>query len=371
MENAEKKAPKYCVLAEELTQKINGGTFREGEKLPSENELCHSLGLSRQTVRQAFALLESRGIVSRRRGSGTFVQPAARSQGTGSVGVIATYITDYIFPAIIRGIESELTKLGYTLTLGVTKNKVENESRILRSFLEKKVDGIIVEGTRTAFPNPNAALYGTLAENRIPCVFFNGFYRQVPCVHLVTDDRACGEKAARYLLAQNPGRKLGGIFKSDDFQGLERYAGFAKGIRACGGEPDGGSVVWFTTEEQDGLFSGLSGENVLGRLRDCSGIVCYNDQIALGLIRLFLGNGVRVPEDTAVIGFDEASLSDYSPVPITTFRHPKEKMGVLAADKIDRLIRDPFCGEASAVMKMEMTVKASTGGLSPGQDCSF
>lgn len=369
MKNAEKKPPKYCALADELTQKISGGTFREGERLPSENELCHSLGLSRQTVRQAFALLENRGLVSRRRGSGTFVRPAVRLRGTGSVGVVTTYITDYIFPAIIRGIESELTKLGYTLTLGVTKNKVENESRILRSFLEKKVDGIIVEGTRTAFSNPNAALYEKLAENRIPCVFFNGFYRDFPCVHLVTDDRACGEKAARHLLARSPGGKLGGIFKSDDYQGLERYAGFAEGIRACGGEPDGGSVVWFTTEEEAGLFSGRAGENVLGRLRDCAGIVCYNDRIALGLIRLLLENGVRVPEDTAVIGFDEASLSDYSPVPITTFRHPKEKMGILAADKIDRLIRNPSCGEPSSVMKMEMVVKESTGGFSLRPDC--
>lgn len=360
MKEDEKSLPKYSVLAEELTRKIADGTFREGDRLPSENELCRSYGYSRQTVRQALGLLENKGLLSRRRGSGTFVRGAARAPGTGTVGVIATYITDYIFPSIIRGIESELTRLGYSITLGVTKNRVENESRILRSFLEKKVDGIIVEGTRTAFPNPNVPLYEKLTENRIPFVFFNGFYRELPCVHIVTDDRACGKAAALRLLKGKPGRKLGGIFKSDDLQGLERHAGFEEGIRSCGGDPGGGSVVWFTTAQREGLFSGGSGDAVLAKLKGCSGIVCYNDQIAFGLIRLLLHKGFRVPGDVAVIGFDEAGLSEYSPVRITTFRHPKEKMGVLAADKIDRLIRDPFCGEKSSVMKMEMIVKEST-----------
>lgn len=360
MKDDEKSLPKYGVLAEELTERIRDGTFRGGDRLPSENELCRSLGLSRQTVRQAFALLESRGMLIRRKGSGTFVREAFPAPGTGTIGVVATYITDYIFPSIIRGIESELTRLGYAITLGVTKNRVENEERILRSFLEKKVDGIIVEGTRTAFPNPNAPLYRKLAESRIPFIFFNGFYRELPCVRILTNDRACGRAAARLLCAKRPGGRLGGIFKLDDLQGLERRAGFAEGIRSCGGTPEDAPVVWFTTPEQKTLFTG-SGSALPEQLKGCSGIVCYNDQVAFGLIRLLLKQGIRVPEDIAVVGFDDAALSEYSPVRITTFRHPQERMGVLAADKIDRMIRVPDRAEPSAVLRMPLIVKDSSG----------
>lgn len=349
-------SPKYSILADAIRGKIQNGTYRDGDKLPSENELSEQYGYSRQTVRQAFGVLEEEGLLRRERGSGTYVhRKRKQSAKTMTIGVITTYITDYIFPSIIRGIESELSRRGYSLTLGVTKNRVENENKILHSFLEKKVDGIIVEGTKTALPNPNLSLYKQLDECGIPYVFINGFYREFPCVHITTNDRECGEAAAKYLIREKRCKKLGGIFKSDDMQGHERYAGFAGGILQCQKELDDDTVIWFTTSETESLFTNQA-DTIFKRLEGCDGIVCYNDQIAYSLIRLLENHSIKVPENAAVTGCDNANLLEYSSLKITTFEHPKEKMGIAAANKIINLIENTQL-EKSEVLKMAMINK--------------
>ncbi|NLL38694.1 MAG: GntR family transcriptional regulator, partial [Clostridiales bacterium] len=147
---------KYETLANKLRSKIISGVYKEGDMLPSENELVVSEKLSRQTVRKALALLESEGRISRRRGKGTFVVGnSVRRERTNNIAIVTTYISEYIFPDILRGIEQVLSQNGYTPFISATYNRVDNECEILKTLLTKPIDGIIIEGTKTALPNPN------------------------------------------------------------------------------------------------------------------------------------------------------------------------------------------------------------------------
>lgn len=121
--------PKYSILADELRSQIERGVYADGDRLPSENEMAGQYGLSRQTVRQALDLLEAEGVLSRRRGSGTYVeQVQPKAPATHSIGVVTSYIGDYIFPDIIRGIEAKLAENGYRTLLFSTQNRVENRA---------------------------------------------------------------------------------------------------------------------------------------------------------------------------------------------------------------------------------------------------
>ena len=221
------------------------------------------------------------------------------------------------------GIEETLTNAGYDLTLNVTNNHVEEEARILQSLISRRVDGVIVEGTKTAFPNPNVELYRKLEKMGVPVVFFNSYYRDLPdSVYVVTDDRKAGLQAVD-LLIEKGCRRIGGVFKSDDMQGHGRYAGFSEGLIHNGCALGDDNVVWYTTAERSRLFRPDNSDYMFERLRGCDGIVCYNDQIAYGVIDLLQKHNVRVPEDVLVIGFDDSSISEYSPVKITSFVHPK------------------------------------------------
>ena len=167
--------PKYQLVASTLRREIADGIFAEGSLLTTEEELKRRFQVSRQTVRQAIALLEDDGLVVRRRGSGTYVKHGPRRHGeTLTVGVVTTYITDYIFPSIVRGIEHVLSANGCMMNLSATYNRADHERMLLQRALEHGVDGLIIEGTKTALPNPNMALYRALKEKNIPFVFING-----------------------------------------------------------------------------------------------------------------------------------------------------------------------------------------------------
>ena len=360
MAEAEKKTAKYRFLVDTIKEKIKSGEYAPGERMESENTLSEQFGYSRQTVRQALGVLEQEGLIERRRGSGTYIRAENRRVPKGSnVAIVTTYISDYIFPTIIRGIEETLTGAGYSLTLGVTNNRVEDEGRILQSLISRRVDGVIVEGTKTAFPNPNVELYRKLEKMGVPVVFFNGYYRDLNnAVYVVTDDRGAGRHAVELLLGRGC-RKIGGVFKSDDMQGHGRYAGFSEGLVRNGVPLSDENVVWYTTAEKNRLFRADNRDYMFERLRDCDGIVCYNDQIAYSVIELLTGRGVRVPEDVLVTGFDNSSVSEYSPVKITSFDHPKDEMGRIAANKLIRMLRsgEP---EYPLILDMPLFEKNST-----------
>ena len=121
-------------------------------------------GVSRQTVRHALSILENEGLIIRRQGSGIYV--TEHRQGSQicptmdkTITFISTYISDYVFPSIIRGAEEVLTGSGYTLKISQTQNRVELERKLLVLALKVYRRSMIIEGTKTAFPNPNIALY--------------------------------------------------------------------------------------------------------------------------------------------------------------------------------------------------------------------
>lgn len=360
MAETEKKTAKYRFLVDTIREKIKSGAYAPGERMESENVLSETFGYSRQTVRQALGVLEQEGLIVRRRGSGTYIRADDRRlQHGSSVAVITTYISDYIFPTIIRGIEETLTNAGYSMTLGVTNNRVEEESRILQELIDRRIDGVIVEGTKTAFPNPNAELYRKLKKMGVPVVFFNGYYRDLPgSVYVVTDDRGAGLQAVDLLISKGC-RRLGGVFKSDDMQGHGRYAGFSEGLIRNGCLLSDENVVWYTTAEKNRLFREDNRDYMFERLRGCDGIVCYNDQIAYGVIELLMSRSVRVPEDVLVTGFDNSSVSEYSPVKITSFNHPKDEMGRIAANKLINMLQNGET-EYPLVLDMPLHEKRST-----------
>ena len=278
-----------------LREKIAEGTFAINEKIPSENELAAKFGYSRQTVRQAIKSLAVDGILTRAQGSGTYVsRRAAKTWQTATmrIGVITTYPDDYIFPGIIHGIEDILSERHYTMTLGITHNRQTDEENSLRQMMENGVDGLIVETTKSALPNANELLYQEILDRGIPMVFLNGYYKNFRESHIIMDDVRAGEISAQ-ALADKGHQKIGGIFKSDDIQGLKRYEGMQNLMRQRHLALADSSILWYTTEDLPYLFTGAFDSMILSRFSGITGLVCYNDQIAVELIRFFARHGDR------------------------------------------------------------------------------
>lgn len=332
--------PKYVALVNWIRDQVISNRLKNGQKFYSENELSAMFGISRQTVRQAVGILEQEKIVERRRGSGTYViydAPPERPR-TMNIGVISTYLDDYIFTSIIRGIETVLTGSGYTMQLMFTHNRVENETRALHTMLDKGVDGIIVEPTKSGLPNPNLDLYGRIHERKIPLVFFNAYYPGTPFPHICLDDMLAGRIAAETLI-KNGHQKIAGIFQSDDRQGHLRYAGYVRALLDGGLELHSENTLWYTTEDFDYIEEDF--RRVMRCVQGCTGLVCYNDQLAFRLVGNLRKNGVAVPEALSVVSIDNSDLAAICEVPLTSVTHPMGQLGVTAAKNLLRLIGDP------------------------------
>lgn len=341
--------PKYLVLANNLRLDILSGKYQSGQKLPSENDLSKELGLSRQTIRQAVGTLAQEGIVERRQGSGTYIALSEREkkQPTKNIGIISTYMDGYIFPAIIKGIDAVLIENGYMMQLSLTHNQVENEARALMMLLEKNVDGLIVEPTKSGLPNPNMALYEQIKRRNIPLVFFNAYYPNLDFPHICMDDRMAGKKAAQCLI--DAGHKaIAGMFKSDDRQGHLRYMGFLEAMSEAGLEPKSANMIWFVTEDIPYLVEDIA--RVKRRLKDCTGLVCYNDQIAYAIVTELIKEGYAIPDDLSVVGIDNAEIATYCEIPLTSLTHPMGELGRAAAQSILELIKN---SESPATIEFE------------------
>ena len=326
---------KYERIVSWVQTEIENGALSRGDKLPSENELMERFRVSRQTVRRAMEELTEKGVVEGRRGSGTYVTVNTRRYAAGKeirIAVMLTYVDTYIFPSIIKGIESVLSSEGCTLQIAMTDNAMEKERMLLKEFIHtQSVDGIIAETVKSALPNPNMELYREIENMGIPVLFVNSYYKELDIPHISMDDRKAGYLAAKHL-AECGHTRIGGIFKADDGQGHLRYAGYTDALMEQEIKIRGDQVIWIDSEELRTM--GEESAKFLKRLKGCTACVCYNDETAYKIVEIFRKAGRRVPEDLSVVGIDNSGLAKFCPVPLTSVENPVEKLGRTAAERM-------------------------------------
>ena len=141
---------KYYALMEELKQSILSGEIKPGEKLPSENELSARYQISRHTVRKALSILINEGYIEAEHGRGTFCsQRMGHMKNSRNIAVVTTYISDYIFPRLIQGMDKVMTANGYSIILKNTANSRTKEERVLEDILTKDIEGLIIEPSKS------------------------------------------------------------------------------------------------------------------------------------------------------------------------------------------------------------------------------
>lgn len=367
----ERQLPKYLQLKQEIMAWLAAGELQPGAQMPSENEIAARYRISRQTVRQALGELEQAGWLYRVQGKGTFVSkppakagaaeaPAPAVQAVGTISMMTTYISDYIFPHIVRGAEGTIRQRGFGLMLSSTDNDKARERDNLQLMLSQQVRGAIIEPTRSAQGNPNLDLYLALQVHNIPFVMINERYPELHSPCLKIDDEQAAYEAASYLIDLGH-TYIAGFFKTDDLQGANRMKGFVRAHRDHRLPLLPGSVTHYATE------SALAHpyEAALAMLQQTqrpTALFCYNDELAVRLLEVARQLNLSVPRDLSVLGFDDSSLATATETKLTTVAHPKQQMGIDAAN----LLLDMIAGRQNDVAqdqiyRSELIIRESTG----------
>lgn len=341
MKNTNQEGLKYQKLYNWAHTLITSGVIKNMDKFPSETSLQKKFGYSRQTVRTALLHLEEEGLITRVRGSGTYVSYEGQmiDEGLPRVGLLLSYYSEYLFPEVYDGIESSLSEKGYRIDVAVTKNRLNDEAIYLEGMLKSNVSGLIIEGSRSAFPNPNIRLYEEIRKKNIPTIFIHNHYENVAFDSVEMSDTKAAYELTRILI-ENGHRKIGGILKYDDMQGIARYKGVIQCLSDYGINYDDDCIRWYSTREMEEKFSKKGLMHIYRNTRDCTALLIYNDEVARVYVDFLEDRGVHVPEDLSVVSFDDAELQDNTDVQLLSAIHPKNKLGRITGNHLLRMMED-------------------------------
>jgi len=328
--------PKYQQIAFDIKNKIINSEYQVGKLLPTEKQLQLQFKVSRHTIRQAMGILVNEGYVIKKKGAGTYVTNTFISKNSNNeqkkIGVVVTYLSDYIFPSIIRGIEKVLKENGYSLILSSTNNNHEEERRCLEMMLDQGVQGLIIEPTKSNVFNPNLSYYSLLKKRNIPTLMINARYEELNFPSISIDDTKSGFLATTHLL-ENGHKNIALITKIDDLQGKFRMKGYIEAFDKYDILFNNENIYTYSTESKSSVI-----EQVVQQIKDgalnITALVCYNDQVAYTLIKKLNQIDIKIPEDLSIVGEDNSILSQLEDISLTTTSHPQEDLGTEAANLI-------------------------------------
>lgn len=321
---------------------ITSGVIQNEDKFPSENILQKKFGYSRQTVRTALNQLEAEGLIKRVKGSGTYVsyEGNLRNGERPRIGLILSYFSDYLFPRVYDGIDSVMKEAGYDIDVAVTKNRLNDEALYLEGLLNGNVAGFIIEGTRSFFPNPNIRLYEEIRKRNIPTLFIHNHYSNQRFDSVEMSDARAAYKLTEILI-QNGHRRIAGIFKYDDMQGIESYKGFVECLSDYGVKFDDDWIRWYSTKDMEEKLSKKGLLRMYRRTKDCTAMIVYNDEVAGYYMEFLEERGLHVPEDVSLVSFDDEELQQDARVKVLSVVHPKYNLGRITGKNLLRMMDDP------------------------------
>ncbi|QZY96914.1 ribose operon transcriptional repressor RbsR [Pantoea dispersa] len=271
---------------------------------------------------------------------------------TRTIGMLLTASSNPFYSEVVRGVENSCYERGYSLILCNTEGDEERMNRSLETLMQKRVDGLLMMCTETHLPSAEIL-------NRYP---------SVPMVMMdwapfegrgdIIQDNALlgGELATQYLIDRGYTRIACIAGPLDKTPARLRLDGFHQAMAASGLAVPPGYVV-------DGDFEFQGGFNAMNQLLVLDpppqAVFTSNDAMAVGVYHALYQAGLRVPQDMAVMGYDNIELARYLTPPLSTIHQPKDELGELAIDTLIHRMSDPDASQQTLVLTPELVERGS------------
>lgn len=269
--------------------------------------------------------------------------------------VIVPDICDPFFSEIIRGIEVTAANHGYLVLIGDCAHQNQQEKTFIDLIITKQIDGMLLLGSRLPFD-------ASIEEQRNlpPMVMANEFAPELelPTVHI--DNLTAAFDAVNYSYEQ--GHKRIGCIAGPEEMPLCHYRlqGYVQALRRCGIMVDPQYIA-------RGDFTFEAGSKAMQQLLDLpqppTAVFCHSDVMALGALSQAKRQGLKVPEDLSIIGFDNIDLTQFCDPPLTTIAQPRYEIGREAMLLLLDQMQGQHVGSGSRLMDCELIIRGSTRAL--------
>jgi DNA-binding LacI/PurR family transcriptional regulator len=345
---------------------IQNGAFVPGQQLPTEAELMQQYGVSRTTVTRTLRDLEHRGVIWRRRGSGTFVKQVERS-ATAQFGMLVHGIEPgSIFLSVYEVLARSVDRNGAHVLLthlNAQSNLADEAAESAQRMIARGVRGVffLPHGISAGGDELNRRVMEIFARANVPVILLDRDILNFPqrsAYDLVSVDNVRGG----YLLGQHlidVGCKRP-IFFSENIafsSARGRWYGFRAAIEANGLEARSfGGAIELAGQDFE------SAESVLEAVRQHNpdGIACDNDRHAAIIMRHLLNAKLDIPGQIKLAGFDDTPTASLLTVPLTTIRQPAGAIALRAMSVMNDRIAHPHAPPVHVAVHCELIVRNST-----------
>ncbi len=355
-------APLYRQIVEDIKSQIQDGKLKAGEQLSSHQALARQYDVSMITIKKALSQLTNEGVIFTRMGKGTYVadKPAFVdfSKHT-TLGLVLGDLNSPFFSRIVESIEKEASRNGCNLMLSNSYEDIEKEENQIRHFMNIGISGLIIASMTRAYHA--SQLIQQLHENDYPYVIVS--YMADEQINYVGTDHELGAYLATNHLINLGYKKIGYInSESGNILGELRRKGYLRALEDNSQRTENEFV--YRVRIGGGWNYYRSGFEIGKQFAQSSNrpdaLFAYNDLIALGFERGVQTGGLKVPNDVAIVGFDNIKRGLVAPVPLTTVHQPTDKIGFHAVKMIlDKL--ESKSAPNRIILKPELVIRASCG----------
>jgi LacI family transcriptional regulator/LacI family repressor for deo operon, udp, cdd, tsx, nupC, and nupG len=279
---------------------------------------------------------------------------------SGRSGLVALLIPDIqnpFFADLARGVEDAARGEGYTVLLGNVDEDVEKERRYLEVMTSESVDGIILPPTSGSDP---VAL--ELVRAGLPLVCVDRRLSRVKVDTVLVDNVRGAQDAVEHLLSLGH-RRIGFIEGRPEISSSqERLRGYALALQEQGIEVDPALVRTGDSRQASGA---RLAEELLDQPQRPGALLVGNNLMTLGALETIHRLGLRIPEDIAIVGYDDMPWALALDPPLTAVRQPGYELGGRAMELLLQRIRDPKRSASLVTLDAELIVRRSCGAPRP------
>lgn len=279
----------------------------------------------------------------------------ARAMVTGRTGNIAFVICQTHTPAvshpfyshILEGVLDEANRAGYNLIIA-SENDVKNNDSVI---FQKRMDGVILAS------KVRPEIVSLFRRLNVPTVLINSLSDVPEVISVMSDDYGGATEAMEYLLAKGRRRIAFICGYPDHISYIRRYNAYIDVLGRHGIEPDSG-IVRFCGHRIDEGKAAM--QNLIGVRLDFTAVFASNDFIAVGVIKALKEAGINIPEDVAVVGFDDLDMAKIVDPELTTIHTDKEMIGKRAVQCLFDCLEKQTYPEKILIQKTALIVRQST-----------
>lgn len=363
--------PGHVKVQESIRKRILDGTWGAGIKIPSERELELELGISRLTISKGLAHLVAEGLLTRRRGQGTFVTDQSRQTRhkglwVKSISPMAEALGGVpVKHGVMEGLYDAVGGLGFQVGVDFYRTPAE-QIALLDRPLDPRTGGLIIWFEPAA--DTEVAL-SRLQEWGVPFVLLDAYSGKLATDYVVSDNLEGGRLLVEHLV-QMGHQQVGYVSRPIDRTSLrDRQAGFLQGMVTHGLPLQAGQVVQLPQPGEAALAEVPAVVEHFLALTPRPTALCFcNDDLALEAVDYLRTKGIRVPQDLSVVGYDNVDRSRYGLVPLTTVQQDFYGMGKAAGEILSERLNGTSNGRPNQLsLKPELVVRESVARVSlPG-----